>query len=103
MDTGTNPTELGGWIAAIVTGALGWFSGKAGRKRDNEAITAESRLYETIRLELDRLTEQVRALERRSGRMLNHIYRLEGLMRASGLTPPPFDPDAENIGAGGTD
>ncbi len=102
METGTNPAEFGGWLAAIVTGALGWISGKAGRKRDNEAVTAESRLYETIRLELDRLSAQVHALERRSGRMLNHIYRLEGLMRASGLTPPPFDPDVEHT-AGGTD
>jgi len=95
METGTNPAEFGGWLAAIVTGALGWFGGRSGRKRDEQAITTESRLYETVRLELDRLTTKVDQLEKRSGRMLNHIYRLEGLMRAANLEPPPFDPDAD--------
>lgn len=101
MDTGTSPVEVGGWLAAIVTGAIGWFGGRSGRSRDQQAITTESRLYETVRLELDRLTEKVEQLERRSGRMLNHIYRLEGLMRQSGLEPPPFDPDGTPVG--GTD
>lgn len=102
IDTGADPVTVGGWLAAIVTGALGWFGGRAGRKRDNEAVLTESRLYETVRLELDRLGVKVEQLERRSGRMLNHIYRLEGLMRSSGIEPPPFDPDG-HIGAGGTE
>ncbi len=97
------PSSVGDWVVAVFAALAGWFGGRSGRKRDEQAISTESRLYETVRLELDRLTVKVEQLERRSGRMLNHIYRLEGLMRASGLTPPPFDPDAENIGAGGTD
>lgn len=91
-----------GWLVAALAAVASWFAGRAGRGRDAQAITTESRLYETVRLELDRLTEKVDQLERRSGRMLNHIYRLEGLMRSSGIEPPPFDPDG-SIGPGGTD
>lgn len=96
------PKSMSEWALLLVASLAGWFSGRAGRKRDDQAITTESRLYETVRQELDRLNEKVEKLEKRSGRMLNHIYRLEGLMRASGLEPPPFDPDSEHA-AGGTD
>ncbi|MNM21167.1 hypothetical protein D3C81_315250 [compost metagenome] len=93
------PKSLGEFALLLVASVAGWFSGRAGRKRDAQAVTTESRLYETVRLELERLTVKVEKLEQRSGRMLNHIYRLEGLMRASGLTPPLFDPDAESVEA----
>ncbi|KRG60802.1 hypothetical protein ABB25_01000 [Stenotrophomonas koreensis] len=101
IDPSQTPPGLIGWIAGAAAAIGAWFHGRGGRRRDEQATTTESRLYETVRLELDRLTEQVRALERRSGRMLNHIYRLEGLMRSSGIEPPPFDPDVSN--PGGTD
>ena len=100
IDPSQTPPGLIGWIAGAAAAIGAWFHGRGGRRRDEQATTTESRLYETVRLELDRLTEQVRALERRSGRMLNHIYRLEGLMRSSGIEPPPFDPDTS---IGGTD
>lgn len=89
------PRSLPEWLLLLVASAAGWFTGKLGRKRDDQMVTTESRLYETVRLELDRLTTKVDQLEKRSGRMLNHIYRLEGLMRAANLEPPPFDPDAD--------
>ena len=101
MDITQAPTTAAGWIVWALVGVGAWLHGRGGRKRDEQAITTEGRLYETVRLELDRLTEQVRALERRSGRMLNHIYRLEGLMRSSGIEPPPFDPDVSNPGGTG--
>lgn len=102
MTPGMVPKSVSEWALLLVASAAGWFSGRAGRKRDDQAITTESRLYETVRQELDRLNEKVEKLEKRSGRMLNHIYRLEGLMRAAGLEPPPFDPDSEHA-PGGTD
>lgn len=100
IDLSQTPGSPLAWVVWAVVSAGAWLHGRGGRRRDEHVITTESRLYETVRLELDRLTEQVRALERRSGRMLNHIYRLEGLMRSSGIEPPPFDPDTS---IGGTD
>jgi hypothetical protein len=91
------PKNLPEWLLLLAASAAGWFTGKLGRKRDDQMITTESRLYETVRQELDRLSTKVEKLERRSGRMLNHIYRLEGLMRAANLEPPPFDPDADHV------
>jgi hypothetical protein len=56
-----------------------------------------------MREEVTRLGERVGRMEARELRLIRHIYRLEGLMRAAGLEPPPFDPDSDTIRAGGSE
>lgn len=70
-----------------------------------EAVNSDStsEAVKLLRGEVERLSGRVQALENREGRMIRHIYRLEGLMRAANLDPPPFDLDAEPAKAGGTD
>lgn len=55
-----------------------------------------------LREEVTRLSNRVTALEGREGRLVRHVYRLEGLMRAAGIEPPPFEIDGDPVKAGGT-
>lgn len=60
-------------------------------------------MIQLMREEVTRLGERVGRMEARELRLIRHIYRLEGLMRAAGLEPPPFDPDSDTIRAGGSE
>jgi len=71
-----------------------------------EAVNSDatSEAVKLLRGEVERLGARVLAMEGREGRMIRHIYRLEGLMRAANppIDPPPFDLDGEPVKAGGT-
>jgi hypothetical protein len=56
-----------------------------------------------LRGEVERLGARQQAMETREGKLIRHLWRLEALMRAHGIEPPPFDIDGEPIRAGGTD
>lgn len=64
---------------------------------------AEVDVITLMRDEISRLGARVGSLEAREGRMIRHIYRLEGLMRAKDIEPPPFDIDSDSIKVGGTE
>lgn len=70
-----------------------------------EAVNSDSTAaaMSLLRSELERLSNRVAAMEAREGRLIRHIYRLEGLMRARDIEPPPFDVDSDTIRAGGSD
>lgn len=96
-------TLIGGGLASLATGFIGWFAGKGKRNVENAATGAETAVITLLRQEVERLSLRLTALEQREGRMVRHIYRLEGLMRAKDIEPPPFDLDSDSIRAGGTD
>lgn len=67
-------------------------------RAETSLADAEGALYRRLREDMDALRGDVDRLraelatERTHGRKLErHIWRLEGLMRKSGLEPPPFD------------
>jgi hypothetical protein len=83
-----------------VLGAIGtWFMGKGKRAVDGAESKAERDVVNLLRQEVERLSVRLSAMESREGRMIRHIYRLEGLMRARGVEPPPFDIDSDTIAA----
>lgn len=86
-------TALGG----IVIGLGGWFAGKGRREVTSAENTAERDVVLLLRQEVQRLSERLTAMESREGRMIRHIYRLEGLMRAKGVEPPAFDLDSDTL------
>ncbi|WP_329770486.1 hypothetical protein [Stenotrophomonas maltophilia] len=94
---------IGTAIGGLVVGAGGvglWW-----RKQQVESARqgAEVDVIQLMRDEITRLGARVGSLEAREGRMIRHIYRLEGLMRGSGIEPPPFDIDSDTIKAGGSE
>lgn len=84
---------IGGALAALLTGAGGWFMGKGKREVAQAENAAERDVVNLLRQEVERLSARVTAMETREGKLIRHIYRLEGLMRAKDITPPPFDID----------
>jgi len=107
---------VGAAAIALVTGAGGWLMGrKPNQAKLDAAVSAAkaeavnsdstSAAVALLRAEVERLSARVQALEGREGRLIRHVYRLEGLMRGAGIEPPPFDIDAPDhpIKAGGTD
>jgi hypothetical protein len=94
---------VGTGAAGLVAGVGGYFKGKGGRKVESAATGAEVTVIDLLRQEVERVQTRLTGLEQREGRMVRHIYRLEGLMRAKGIEPPPFDLDSDTIKAGGTD
>lgn len=105
---------IGAAAAAIFIGVGGWLTGRRGStaKTDTEVAkaraegaqaAAEQTVVELMREEVSRLSVRVAALESREGKLIRHIYRLEGLMRGAGIEPPHFDIDDEPIKAGGTE
>ncbi|WP_099553146.1 hypothetical protein [Stenotrophomonas maltophilia] len=92
-------TAFGGLMVGAGGVALWW------RKQFVETARegAEVNVIQLMREEVTRLGERVGRMERRELRLIRHIYRLEGLMRAAGLEPPPFDPDSDTIRAGGSE
>lgn len=99
IDWGT----IGQGIMAVVVGALGWIAGRQKRKTEAVEEGAERDVIRLLRDELDRLSARVSAMEKREGRLIRHVYRLEGLMRGAGMEPPAFEIDGLPIKAGGTD
>jgi hypothetical protein len=107
-------SAVGGAAAAILTGVGGWLMGRKPNQAKIDAAVSAARA-ETVnsdstsaavallRAEVERLSSRVQALEGREGRLIRHVYRLEGLMRGAGIEPPPFDIDSDPVKAGGTD
>jgi hypothetical protein len=95
-------TVIGTALGGVATGVLAYFKGRGTRKVENAKADAETDVVTLLRQEVERLAERVKGLEKREGRMIRHIYRLEGLMRGHGIEPPPFEID-EPIKAGLTD
>lgn len=107
-------SQLGTGLAGLIIAIGGWFAGRKTSKATTEATVeraradgasaaAETSVVTLMREEVRRLSERVSALETREGRLIRHIYRLEGLMRGAGLEPPHFDIDGQPEKAGGTD
>lgn len=94
---------IGTAVGGLVLGAGGF--GLWWRKQvvENARQGAEVDVIQLMRDEIARLGARVGSLEAREGRMIRHIYRLEWLMRKSGIEPPPFDLDSDTIRAGGSD
>lgn len=99
MDWPAIGTALGG----LAIGVTGFITGRGKRKVEDAKATAETDVVTLLRQEVERLSDRVKGLETREGRMIRHIYRLEGLMRGHNIEPPPFEIDGEPIKAGGTD
>lgn len=89
-------TAIGGLMVGAGGVALWW------RKQFVETARegAEANVIQLMRKEVTRLGERVGRMEARELRLIRHIYRLEGLMRAAGIEPPPFDPENDTIRAG---
>lgn len=95
--TGFSWEAVGMAIASVLIGVGGWLSGRgrrnaedAGYRRDTTAAETESRVVDLMRGELARLSDRVAAMEAREGKLIRHVWLLEGLMRAADLDPPPF-------------
>lgn len=86
---------LGTGIGGLILGAGGVAMWWRQQKVENAAATAEKSVIDMLREEVGRLSERVTRMERRESRILRHVYRLEGVLRANGLEPPTFDPDAD--------
>lgn len=89
MDWQTLGTALGG----ILIGVGSFFAGRSGRKVTEASNGAEASVIEMMRQEVERLSRRVAGLESREGTLIRHVYRLEGVMRANGIEPPPFELD----------
>lgn len=94
---------IGTAVAAAVLGVGSFIAGKGKRQVADAKADAEVDVVTLLRQEIERLSSRVGGLEKREGRMIRHIYRLEGLMRGAGIEPPPFEIDGEPIKAGLTD
>lgn len=90
-------TLVGSALIGIVTGIGGYFTGKSKRNVETAANAAETDVITMLRAEVARLSMRITALEGREGRLIRHVYRLEGLMAGAGLTPPPFEIDGGSI------
>lgn len=92
-------TAIGGLLIGAGGVGLWW------RRQVVESVRqgAEVDVITLMRDEIARLGARVGSLEAREGRMIRHIYRLEGLMRAKDIEPPPFDIDSDSIKVGGTE
>lgn len=92
-------TAVGGLVLGAGGVGMWWRRQVVDRVRQG----AEVDVIQLMRDEVSRLGDRVQGLERREGRLIRHVYRLEGLMRANGIDPPPFNLDDDTIRAGGTD
>lgn len=99
MDWNALGTALGGLVLGAGGVGLWWRK----QRVDSAETGAHVAVVDLLRQEVERLSVRLAALEQREGRMVRHIYRLEGLMRAKGIEPPPFDLDSDTIRPGGTD
>lgn len=99
IDWNSIGTAIGGLVIGGGSVALWWHKQRVGSAETGAHVA----VVDLLRQEVERLSGRLTALEHREGRMIRHIYRLEGLMRAKGIEPPPFDIDTDTIRAGGTD
>lgn len=99
MDWNAIGTALGGLVLGAGGVGLWWRK----QRVDSAETGAHVAVVDLLRQEVERLSVRLAALEQREGRMVRHIYRLEGLMRAKGIEPPPFDLDSDSIKPGLTD
>lgn len=86
-------TGLGTGIAGLIVGAGGVAIWLRQQRVEQAAANAETDVINMLRAEVDRLSARLTAMEGREGRLIRHVYRLEGLMRAKDIEPPPFDID----------
>src|SRR6478609_5248669 len=93
---------IGTAIAGLVMGAGSVALYFQKQKVANASAGAETNVIELLRGEVRRLSERLTAMEGREGRLIRHVYRLEGLMRAKDIEPPPFDIDVDAYRAGGS-
>jgi len=102
--------QIGTAIGGLALGAGGvgmwWRKQRVGSAES----TAQVSVLEMMRQEVERLGKRVAALETESKvsaaqqhRLIRHILRLEGLMRAGNLEPPHFDIDGQPEKVGLTD
>lgn len=89
---------IGTGVTAFIVGAGGVAVWWRQQSVNNAAGEAQTTAYDMLKQEMVRYGDRITALEQREGRMIRHIYRLEGLMRASGIEPPPFDIDGPPVG-----
>ena len=102
---------LGTWLKMRKPNQARLEAAVAVARAETTATQAGSTVVELLRQEVQRLDARMQALDavvaamqKREGRLIRHVYRLEGLMRGANLVPPPFDIDSdEPIKAGGTD
>lgn len=88
---------VGTAIAAVITGAAGWWAGRGKRKVEDERAQAESDLYETLRAELAAMRKDVETLRadldaaRAHNKLLdNYVWYLVRLLREKGVEPTPI-------------
>lgn len=93
---------LGIAIGSLVLGAGSVIGYHYKQQVANASAGAETNVIELLRGEVRRLSERLTAMEGREGRLIRHVYRLEGLMRAKDIEPPPFDIDVDSYKAGGS-
>ncbi len=84
-------------VFAALSGVGGFLTGRQRRSVVKVTAAAEGSVIEMMRAEVLRLSLRVTALEGREGRLIRHVYRLEGLMTGAGMQPPPFEIDGGNI------
>ncbi len=86
---------IGTGAGLLITNVVAYFAGKGKREVKEAANEAERDVIVLLRQEVERLSARVTAMESREGRLIRHVYRLEGLMRGAGLEPPLFDIDGD--------
>lgn len=86
-------TGLGGVILGVGSVSL-WLRQ---REVSNARQGAEVNVIDMMREEMTRLSARMAAAETRERRLIHHIYQLENVLRAAGLTPPAFniEPDMQ--------
>jgi hypothetical protein len=89
--------SVGVALTGIGSGVAGFLTGRKKRGVDVSAEVAEITVIDTMRAELLRLSIRITLLEGREGRLIRHVYRLEGLIVGAGMTPPQFEIDGGAI------
>jgi hypothetical protein len=88
---------IGAGIAALVTGALAWLTGRQRRQAEDSGYStetvrnqAEVDIIDTLRAEVARLSDRVQALEADGLRMRARVWHLEDELRKNGIPVPPL-------------
>ena len=88
---------IGTGVGLVVSNAITYFVSRGRREVKAASDEAERDVVLLLRQEVQRLSERLTAMEGREGRLIRHVYRLEGLMRAKDIEPPPFDIDGSGL------
>lgn len=86
---------IGAGIAALVTGALAWISGRQRRQVEKAGLGAKEDIIEGLRAEVARLSERVQMLETDGFRMRSRVWHLEDELRKNGIPIPAMAPPPE--------